>query len=202
MVHTLDVRDREAVASLAASVRPDVLVNNAGLGRAIGSLWTANVEDIERTVDTNVTSAIHLIRAVLPGMVESNRGHIVNLSSVAGLYASSAALYGATKGAMHVLSLNLRQELQGTGIKVTEICPGRVGTEFYDVAVDDPTVRAKAKNSGAEELTAADVADSIVYALSVPWRVNIGMIELMPTEQTYGGSVFAPVTGSVSDSEA
>lgn len=190
--HILDVTDEPAVAALCASLLPNVLINNAGLGRAMGSLVDASAEDIERTVSTNVTSAIHVVRAVLPSMIDQGRGHIVNLSSATGLYAAPAALYGATKGAMHLLSLNLRQELKGTGIKVTEICPGRVATEFYDVAVDDPETRAAFKASGVEDLTPEDVAEAIVYALSVPWRVNIGLIEMMPTEQTYGGAEFSP----------
>ncbi len=190
--HVLDVTDQPAVAALGAQIEPNVLVNNAGLGRAMGSLATATPEDIERTVSTNVTAAIHVVRSVLPAMIENGKGHIINLSSATGLYAAPAALYGSTKGAMHILSLNLRQELQGTGVKVTEICPGRVGTEFYDVAVDDDAARADAKASGVEDLTPDDVADVITYALSVPWRVNLGVIEMMPTEQTYGGATFVP----------
>ena len=89
------------------------------------------------TIDTNVTSAIHMVRTVLPGMIERGKGHIVNMSSVLALYPAPAALYGATKGAIHKLSRDLRQELQGTGVRVTEINPGRVTTEFYNVAIDD-----------------------------------------------------------------
>ena len=126
--HQLDVRDREAVARIGETVPVDILVNNAGLGRALGSLWTAPIEDIEMTIDTNVTSAIHMVRSVLPGMIERGKGHIVNMSSVLALYPAPAALYGATKGAMHKLSRDLRQELQGTGVRVTEINPGRVTT--------------------------------------------------------------------------
>ena len=139
----LDVRDREAVLAFGREQPVDILVNNAGLGRALGSLWKAEVEDIEITVDTNVTAAFIMIKAVLPGMIERGRGHIVNMSSVTALYPLPMALYGATKGATHKLCRDLRQELQGTGIRVTEINPGRVVSEFYDVAVDDVEQRQK-----------------------------------------------------------
>ena len=114
---------------------------------------------------------------------------------MAGLYPVSSATYGASKAAVFRLSTNLRLELRGTGVRVTEINPGRVATEFYDVAIDDPERRAKAQNSGVDEVTAADVADAIAYALSVPRHVNVNRIELQPTEQTYGGAQFDRVEG-------
>lgn len=187
----LDVRDADAVAALG-SLEPDIVVNNAGLGRAMGSLATGTAGDIARTVDTNVTGAIDVVRSVLPGMIERHRGHIVNVGSVAGLGAVPAALYGATKAAIHMFSRNLRLELQGTGIRVTEICPGRTATEFYDVAVDDPAARAAATDTAGEVLRPSDVADAIVYAVTAPWRVNVSLLELFPTEQTYGGAAFVP----------
>ena len=195
VAHELDVRNADGLAELVSSIGEiDILVNNAGLGRAGGSLASATLDDVSRSVDTNVTAAINLVRLVLPGMIERRRGHIVNMGSMVGLYAVPSALYGATKGAMHVLSLDLRLELQGTGVRVTEICPGRVDTEFYDVAIDDPETQARVKDSGIEEVTAADVADAVLYALKAPWRVNINRIELQPTEQTYGGVEFVPRT--------
>jgi len=190
--HVLDVRNTDELNALAALLRADILVNNAGLGRAFGSLATAEVDDIERTLATNVTAAVHAVRAVLGPMIERGRGHIVNIGSMAGLHPLPAALYGASKGAIHVLSTNLRLELQGTGIRVTEICPGRVRTEFYDVAFDDPAAGARAKDTGVDEVTADDVAAAILYAIDTPWRVNVNRIELQPTEQTYGGSQFVP----------
>ncbi len=191
--HVVDVRDRDAVARLGEEVPADVLVNNAGLGRAMGSLLAADLDDIERTVDTNVTAVIHMIRVVLPGMIERGRGHIVNMSSVSALYPVSASLYGATKGAIHKLSRDLRQDLQGTGVRVSEINPGRVTTEFYNVAVDDVEQRAAVRGTEIEELTPADIADAIVYVVDAPWRVNISMLEIAPTEQSYGGVQMVPV---------
>ncbi|MBT3426043.1 MAG: SDR family oxidoreductase [Gammaproteobacteria bacterium] len=189
----LDVRDRQAVKALGEKHEFDILINNAGLGRALGAVWDAEIEDIEMTVDTNVTSAILMIKAVLPGMIERGQGHIVNMSSVTALYPLAAALYGATKGAIHKLSRDLRMELQGTGIRVTEINPGRVISEFYDVAIDDDEQRKKTVDNQCEDLVAEDIADAIVYCVTAPWRVNVSQMEILPTEQTYGGSQFVPM---------
>jgi NADP-dependent 3-hydroxy acid dehydrogenase YdfG len=117
------------------------------------------------------------------------------MSSVLALYPAPAALYGATKGAMHKLSRDLRQELQGTGVRVTEINPGRVTTEFYAVAIDDADKLAKTTDTGIEEVTAADVAASIVHVVGAPGGGNNTQREIVPTEQTYGGSQFVPFAG-------
>ena len=191
--HTMDVRDVDAVQKLGKELEIDVVVNNAGLGLAMGSFAEASANDIDQTLDTNVSGALHVTRAFLPGMIARGRGHIVNVGSMAGLYPLPAALYGASKAALSFFSSNLRLELHGTGVKVTEICPGRVATEFYDREAHDPEGRAATLKSGVEELTPADIAAAILYAIEVPWRVNINRIELQPTEQTYGGSQFVPV---------
>lgn len=188
----LDVRDRHAVKELGEKYAFDVLINNAGLGRALGSMWNAEIEDIEMTVDTNVTSALIMIKSVLGGMIKRGKGHIVNMSSVTALYPLPAALYGCTKAAIHKLSRDLRMELQGTGIRVTEINPGRVISEFYNVAIDDQEQLKNAVETNCEDLLASDIADAIVYCLNAPWRVNISQLEIMPTEQTYGGTQFVP----------
>jgi NADP-dependent 3-hydroxy acid dehydrogenase YdfG len=130
---------------------------------------------------------------VLPSMIERGVGHVVNIGSVAGLYPMSSGVYGASKGAIHFLSTNLRLELAGTGIRVTEICPGRVRTEFYDAAIDDPDLRDAIKETGVTEITSEDVAAAIAYALDAPWYVNVARIELQPTEQTYGGMQVTPI---------
>ncbi len=191
----LDVRNRAAVMTFGKEQPVDILVNNAGLGRALGAMWKAEVEDIEITVETNVTAALIMIKAVLPGMIERGRGHIVNMSSVAALYPLPMALYGATKGATHKLCRDLRQELQGTGIRVTEINPGRVISEFYNVAIDDDEQRQRTTETHCEDLLAADIADAIVYCVDAPWRVNVSQMEIVPTEQTYGGAQFVPFKG-------
>lgn len=192
--HPLDVTDSAALTEYARSIGPvNVLINNAGLGRMDEMLAKSSIADITDTISTNVTASMVAARAVLPAMIEQAQGHIVNLGSMAGLYPLAAASYGASKGAIHLLSLNLRLELKGTGVRVTEICPGRVATEFYDVAVSDPAKRATIQDSGVTEVSAEEVADVIAYALRAPRHVNINRIELQPTEQTYGGSQFDAV---------
>lgn len=196
--HQMDVTDSAALMELASSIGPlDVLINNAGLGRMDESLANSSIDDITETINTNVTGSMVAAKAVLPAMIEQAQGHIVNLGSMAGLYPLASASYGASKGAIHLLSLNLRLELRGTGVRVTEICPGRIATEFYDMAIVDPRKRAAVQNSGVTEVTADEVADAIAYALGVPRHVNINRIELQPTEQTYGGSQFDAVTRPV-----
>lgn len=190
----LDVTDREAVRRVGRSDEFDLVVNNAGLGRAMGSMWEATDEDVTRMIDTNIVGVVDMTRAVLPAMIARRRGHIVNISSVLAMYPAPAALYSATKGAVRRFSQDLRHELRGSGVRVTEICPGRVATEFYDVAVDDPEESARLKASGIQDIQPDDVAQAVLYAVSAPWRVNVSTIELLPTEQVYGGVEFAPVT--------
>ena len=137
----LDIQETTALNNFFASLEVDILVNNAGLGRVGSSLAELESVDIDRVLSTNVTAALHSVKAVLPGMKDRECGHIVNVGSMAGLYPYPSSLYGASKGALHVLSMDLRLELQGTGVRVTEVCPGRVRTEFYDVAIDDPELR-------------------------------------------------------------
>jgi NADP-dependent 3-hydroxy acid dehydrogenase YdfG len=189
----LDLRDTRSLYEALGALEVDILVNNAGLGRGFEALFTVRPEDIDTTLGTNVLAAVHVVRATLPGMVERKRGHVVNIGSIAGLYPIKSALYGASKGAVHLLSQNLRVELQGSGVRVTEICPGRVETEFFEIAVGEEA--AKEAYEGFEILVPDDVADAILYALEAPWRVNVGCIELTPTEQHVGGVTIAPVAG-------
>jgi len=191
--HAVDMRDGAALARLMAGLEPDLLVNNAGLGAGITGLAGATREDIAQTIDTNVTAVLDLLHLVLPGMIARKRGHIVNLGSVAGLYPTVSAVYGASKGAVRLMSQNLRMELRGTGIRVTEICPGRVSTEFYEVAVADPELSARMKATGIRELSPDDVAEAILYAVSTPAHVNVQTIELQPVEQSFGGVTVTPI---------
>lgn len=194
ITHVLDLRDTSRTVEVISSLDADIVVNNAGLGRGFGNLHEARLEDIDITIDTNVRAAIHVLRASLPGMLSRNRGHVVNMSSVAGLYPLPFTIYGASKGAVHRLSQNLRLELAGSRVRLTEICPGRVSTEFFDVAVDDPDTRAAMKDTEISVLQADDIADAVVYAVGAPWRVNVSLIELQPTEQIFGGAKLVPAS--------
>jgi NADP-dependent 3-hydroxy acid dehydrogenase YdfG len=187
--HAVDVTDTAAIEALIPGLGADILVNNAGLGRGIEGLAATNAADIEVTVATNVTAVLHLLRLALPGMAEG--GNVVNIGSIAGLYPAPWAVYGATKGAIRQLSRNLRLELKGKGPRVTDIQPGRVSTEFYDVSLDDPAARAQVKDTGVEELSPEDVAAAVMFAINAPAHVNVSAIELQPVGQLIGGSVFS-----------
>lgn len=187
----MDVRNQKDVYGGLDGLEIDILINNAGLGRGFESLFSADPDDIETTLHTNIIGAAHVIRASVDGMVKRNRGHVVNIGSVAGLYPIQSAVYGSSKGAIHLMTQNLRIELKGTRVRATEICPGRVETNFFNVAVDDPEKSAKAFD-GFEALQSEDISDAILYALDTPWHVNIGTIELSPTEQSFGGMDITP----------
>ncbi len=191
--HALDIRHGQALERLMARLAPDLLVNNAGLGAGITGLTGATSEEVARTIETKVTAVLELLRLTLPGMIARGRGHVVNLGSVAGLYPLVSAVYGASKGAVRLMSQNLRLELRGTGVRVTEICPGRVTSEFYDAAVPDPAARDRIKTTGIRELSPDDIAEAILYAVSAPAHVNVSTIELQPVEQTFGGAQFDPI---------
>lgn len=193
VAHAVDVRDGAALERLVALAAPDLLVNNAGLGAGITGLAGATRAEVAQTIETNVTAVLELLRLTLPGMIARRRGHIVNIGSVAGMYPLVSAVYGASKGAVRLMSQNLRLELRGTGIRVTEICPGRVSTEFYDAAVPDTETRDRLKSTGIRELSPGDIAAAILYAVSTPAHVNVQTIELQPVEQSFGGVRFDPV---------
>lgn len=194
--HPLDLTDTRAIYDELGGLEVDVLVNNAGIARGFEGLCKASPEDIDSTLGTNVTAVYHLLRALLPGMIGRRRGHVVNIGSVAGLYPIATALYGGSKGAIHMLGPNLRLELRGSGVRVTEICPGRVESEIFDRAYDDPAVAAKVKDTGIEDLRPEDIADAILYVLDTPWRVNISSLEIVPNEQTFGAMNLAPAGGT------
>ena len=188
----LDLHDRDAIYDRLGGLGIDVLVNNAGLGRGFTGFLESDRDEIEEMIDINVTAAIHVVRAVAAGMAERKRGHVVNIGSIAGLYPIGMPVYGASKGAIHLFAQHLRVDLKGTGIRLTEICPGRIDTEFFETAFDDPDKR-KAFRSGFEILVPDDVAAAMLYAVTAPWRVNVSTIELTPTEQAPGGAMITPV---------
>lgn len=188
----LDLRDRDRLHAALDSRETDIVVNNAGTGLGMAGLVEAELDHIDAIAETNMAAALHVIRAVVPGMVARKRGHVVNIGSVAGLHPVRSALYGATKGAIHSLSQTLRLELLGSGVRVTEICPGRVRTQFFAAGYDDKD-EARRVTHGFALLEAADIADAVMYALDAPWWVNVATIEIVPTEQAFGGLKIAPV---------
>jgi 3-hydroxy acid dehydrogenase/malonic semialdehyde reductase len=183
----LDVRDRGAVDTALADLEVDIVVNNAGLALGLEPAPRADLDDWEQMVDTNCKGLMYVTRALLPGMVERRRGHVVNIGSIAGTYPYPGGnVYGATKAFVHQLSLNLRSDLHGTGVRVTCIEPGLVGgTEFSVVRFGGDASKAAAVYANTQPLTAHDIADAVVWATSQPPHVNINVIELMPVVQSF-----------------
>ncbi len=191
--HPVDVTDTSAIAGLVKETQPEIVICNAGRGGGFDGIAGTSADELAATVELNVTATLDLIRQCLPSMIARGRGHIVTLGSVAALYPSTSALYGGTKAAVGMIAQNLRLELRGTGIRVTDIRPGRVASEFYDVAIADRAKSAAAQDTGIRELQPSEIGDAILYAVSAPDHVNVSTIELQPLEQTYGGLNFDPV---------
>ena len=188
----LDVRDRAAVESAIRGLSQgwaeiDVLVNNAGLALGLEPAQRASLDEWETMIATNCTGLVTVTRAVLPGMVERNRGHVVNLGSVAGSYPYPGGnVYGATKAFVRQFSLNLRSDLLGTAVRVTSVEPGMAETEFSLVRFGGDASRARKVYEGVSPLTGEDVADAIVWAVTRPPHVNVNAVELMPVQQAFG----------------
>jgi NADP-dependent 3-hydroxy acid dehydrogenase YdfG len=186
---SLDVRDREAVQQAIGALPAEwagieVLVNNAGLSRGLDKLYQGKVEDWEEMLDTNVKGLLYVTRAVVPGMVERCRGHVVNLGSTAGeLTYPNGAVYCASKAAERAINDGLRQDVLGTPIRVTSVDPGMVETEFSMVRFHGDQDRAAKVYQGVKPLTAEDVAEVIVWAVSRPEHVNIARVLLTPVQQ-------------------
>jgi 3-hydroxy acid dehydrogenase / malonic semialdehyde reductase len=190
---TLDVRDRAAVDKAVAALPVelsaiDILVNNAGLALGLEPAQRTDPDQWEQMVDTNVKGVMYVTRAVLPGMVERRRGHIINLGSIAGTYAYPGGnVYGATKAFVRQFSLGLRADLFGTPIRVTSVEPGLVGgTEFSAVRFGGDAQKASKIYDGADALTPEDVAEAVHWVASLPARVNINAVEMMPVTQSFG----------------
>lgn len=187
IAHVIDVTDRDAIADLASRVPFDILVNNAGVDRPKKFL-DANEEDIDLLVDVNLRAVLHICRLIVPGMVARDRGHVINISSIAGNYNFGGnSTYHAVKAGVAMLSNQLRLDAFGKRVRVTEICPGRVATDIFNhVHGNDPSIRERFID-GFELPQAADIADAIAFAIAAPVAVNIGHMEITPTLQVMGG---------------
>jgi 3-hydroxy acid dehydrogenase/malonic semialdehyde reductase len=186
----LDVTDAAAVAGFLETIPEawreiDVLVNNAGLALGLSPAWEADLDQWDTMVATNVVGLMHVTRAILPGMVARNRGTILNLGSVAGSYAYPGGhVYGGTKAFVKQFSLNLRADLVGKNIRVTDIEPGMVqGSEFSKVRFGGDEGKAAAVYAGTNSLTPEDIAEAAAWIISLPPYMNINRIEMMPTCQ-------------------
>ena len=197
-----DVNDLGAVTELAEAVEFDVLVNNAGQSRR-GNILDTSTGDVDVLVDVNLRAVLHLTRLIVPGMARRDRGHIVNISSIAGHYAfgenattfNSSVVYHATKAGIHSLSQQLRVDLYGTSVRVTEVSPGRVATSIFQnpATSDDRDAHFVGE---FETLQPEDIVEAIAFAVGSPMRMNVAMLEVVPTLQVVGELRFANRSGT------
>lgn len=184
----LDVRDKELVQNQLESLPVEwqaieILVNNAGLALDTLPLQEGVIEHWDTMIDTNVKGLLYVSRAVIPGMMKRRQGHIVNIGSIAGhAYYPNGNVYSATKHAVHAISKSMRLDMLGSPIRVTEIAPGAVETEFSEVRWNDKE-RAKAFYKDFQPLLAEDIADAVFYCATRPQHVDIEEMIIMPTAQ-------------------
>lgn len=189
----LDVTDGDATAALPGSLpsgwqEVDVLVNNAGLALGTAPAHQANLADWDRMVATNITGLICLTHALLPGMVTRDKGHLINVSSTAASYPYPGGnVYGASKAFVTHFSANLKADLVGTGVRVTDLEPGLVGgSEFSTVRFGGDATKAAAIYAGTTPLSPEDIAEAVAWIVALPAHVNINRLEMMPTCQAAG----------------
>lgn len=191
LLRSLDLRDTAAIAATVAQLPDefaavDLLFNNAGLALGLGKSPNTNLADWDEMIDTNVRAFVHVTHAILPGMVARNRGHIINLSSVAASYPYPGGnVYGGTKAFVRQFSLNLRADLLGSAVKVSSFEPGMCETEFSQVRFKGDTKAAEAVYAGMRPLSADDVVDAVEAVIRLPEHLNVNTIELMPVQQAF-----------------
>ena len=188
-----DITDRTQVDAAVAAVQAQLgpvaaLVNNAGWDVFKPFLKTSPAE-WDKLIAINLTGALHMLHAVLPGMVERNRGHIINIGSTAGSWPYAGGnVYGATKAFVRQFSLNLRTDLHGTAVRVTDIEPGLVGgTEFSNVRFKGDDAKAEKAYENTQALTPEDVTEAVWWVATLPKHVNINTLEMMPVSQSFAG---------------
>lgn len=192
LTRQLDVTDAASIAALLPSLPADfeaidILYNNAGLALGLNKAHEASLDDWETMIATNVTGLVRMTRAILPGMVQRNRGDVINLSSVAASYPYPGGnVYGATKSFVRQFSLNLRADLIGTRVRVTSIEPGMADTEFSVVRFKGDQTAADKVYAGVHAMSADDVALVCEGVLKLPAHINVNTLELMPVQQAWG----------------
>ena len=194
LVHpaAFDVRDSAAMEAALAALPAefaaiDLLVNNAGLAQGTAPAQNASLEDWRTMIDTNVTALVTLTHRLLPQLVQ-RKGAIINISSVAGVYPYPGGnAYGGTKAFVSQFSLGLRADLHGTGVRVTTIEPGMAETEFTVVRTHGDQAASDKLYSGANPMTAEDIAEQIFWVASLPAHLNINRLEVMPVTQSFAG---------------
>jgi 3-hydroxy acid dehydrogenase / malonic semialdehyde reductase len=191
-VAELDVTDAAAVAALFAALpapfdKPNVCVANAGLALGLEPAHRAKLQDWEQMIATNVNGAVNTVHAALPGMVERDEGHVVLLGSIAGDYPYPGGnVYGATKAFVKQFALNLRADLLGSNVRVTNIEPGMAETEFSLVRFKGDEERAGKIYEGVTPMTPEDIAETIFWSCTLPRHLNINRMQMMPIVQAFG----------------
>ncbi|MBO7109925.1 MAG: SDR family oxidoreductase [Prevotella sp.] len=190
-----DVRDREKAAKYISGLPDDwktidVLVNNAGLALGLEPEYEGNLDDWETMIDTNIKGLLTMTRLIVPGMVERNHGHIINIGSVAGDAAYAGGnVYCATKAAVKALTDGLRIDVADTAVRVTNLKPGLVETNFSNIRFHGDTNRAANVYKGIKPLTGDDIADVAVYTANAPEHVQIAEVLILATHQASGSVI-------------
>ena len=194
----MDVSDTDSIPQIIADLpddfkQIDVLVNNAGLALGTEPAHKASLNDWMRMTDTNVKGLMALTHAVLPAMVERDSGYIINVGSIAGSWPYFGGnVYGATKAFVKQFSLNLRADLIGTQVRVTNLEPGNVaGTEFSNVRYHGDDDKAAKVYDGFKTMTGEDIGDILLWLIESPAHINVNRLEVMPVAQTYNGLTIA-----------
>lgn len=190
-----DVRDGAALSQALAGLAVDVLVNNAGILSSRAAFQDIEAEQIDAMLDINLKAPLHLARQILPGMLERGRGHLFFIGSSAGRAAHpGAAVYGASKAGVSLFCDALRCDLLGTGIRVTEIAPGRVQTQLYRTAMGMQAAGSELYD-GYESIQPQDIAELLLAALKMPRQVDVSRLEVFPTAQAVGGGRMVKTSG-------
>ncbi len=188
-----DITDKRAMKAAIDNLPPDfknidLLINNAGLALGLDKAQDADPDDWERMIDVDVKSLTIMTSLVLKGMTERKKGHIINIGSTAGSYPYMGGnVYGAAKAFVKQFSLNLRADLTGTNVRVTNMEPGQVETQFSTVRFKGDADRAAKVYAGTKSLTADDVAEAVFWAATLPPHFNVNRMEIMPTCQSFAG---------------
>lgn len=193
---TFDVRDAEAAETAVDSLEPewrkiDVLINNAGLALGLDKEYEGDPDDWNTMIDTNIKGLLTMTRLIVPGMAERNEGHVINIGSVAGDAAyAKGNVYCATKAAVKTITDGLRIDLAETAVRVTNLKPGLVETNFSNVRFHGDNQRADNVYKGITPLTGADIADVAFYAASAPKHVQIAEVLILATHQASGSVIY------------
>jgi serine 3-dehydrogenase len=186
----LDVTNRKEVESAVMSLPKewqsiDILINNAGIAKGVSKLSDITFDDIDTMVDANVKGLLYCTRMILPGMIERQRGHVINMGSVAGHYSyANGAVYCASKAAVKSITESLKQDLLGTPIRITSVDPGLVETEFSVVRFGGDVERAKKVYEGIKPMSGDDIAEMILFAATRPPHININFMVIMSAFQS------------------